>query len=63
MRQSYSVIYRDGGTINFKWHRVGGTYDNSQEADNKAAEIERMGYKTYVYKTQELDKIGMPETY
>jgi len=59
---SYTVIYRTGGTENFKWHKcvpVGSHAD----AEEQKQEIERMGYKAIVHKTAEIESIGLPETY
>ena len=61
--KTYTVIYRDGGKLNFKWHKVLELYTDYTQASYKAIEIERMGYKSLVFNTKALDRIGMPETY
>ena len=60
---TYSVVYRTGGTQNFKWCRTNETFLTRDEAINFAAGIEKMGYKTMIYITKQLNNIGLPETY
>lgn len=59
----YAVIYRTGGSANWKWHRVLDAYATRAQAEAKADEIERMGYPALVHSAARLDAIGMPETY
>jgi hypothetical protein len=58
----YTVIYRTGGTENFKWNRVLERLSQA-EAFEKKTELQAMGYKTIICKTKQLDVIGMPETF
>lgn len=60
--EQYTVIYRTGGSERFTWHRL--AKNTSLEIARKdAEEIERMGYKTLIHKTKQLDAIGLPETF
>lgn len=59
----FAVIYRTGGTENFKWTRVLENYRTREAAQTKAAEIERMGYKTLIHRAAQLDSNGLPESY
>lgn len=57
---TFTVIYRTGGTKRCTWRRT--TPVLTREAANKRRdEVERMGYKAITHKTDELDRIGMPE--
>ena len=57
---TYSVAYRTGGTAHCQWRRVYETFTTLEAANDCAARTERMGYKSNVYKTNELDAIGLP---
>ena len=59
---SYTVIYRIGGTERFEWRKCApvATHD---EAKQQREEIERMGYKALVHRSEYLATIGLPETY
>ena len=59
---AYIVIYRTGGTLNFKWHQTT-PVSSYAEAAQRSAEIERMGYPTRIHEAQRLASIGMPETF
>jgi len=63
MSKNYSVIYRTGGTVNFKWNRVLETYKTMEAARAIVAELEKMGYKALVHHTRSLNLIGLPETF
>ena len=60
---TYSIVYRSGGTENFKWNRVLDTFPTYEAARIKASEIEKMGYPTLIHDTQQLNIIGLPETF
>jgi hypothetical protein len=60
---NYSVIYRTGGTVNFKWKRVLNIFIDKESAQMKKDELEKMGYKTLIFKTDQLNSIGLPESY
>ena len=60
---TFTVIYRTGGTVNFQWHRTL-TSERSREAlKTFAAGIERMGYKARVVTLQELAVAGLPHNF
>jgi hypothetical protein len=40
------IVYRTGGTIDFKWQRVFDTFPSEDAAKARREEIERMGYPT-----------------
>jgi hypothetical protein len=61
--QTFTVIYRTGGTENFKWNRVGERYTNRTSAKESADGLERMGYPALIHDTKLLDAIGLPSTY
>jgi len=61
MANTWTVVYRTGGTARCAWHRVLDSYPNETSARSKASEIERMGYRALVFITRQLDAIGMPE--
>ena len=57
----YCLVYRTGGTDNFKWNHSLGM--SKPEAIAKKPELEKMGYPTMIYKWEDLTNIGMPETF
>ena len=59
--KTYTVIYRTGGTENFKWHKVLTHFTDYESARKRALEIERQGYKTIIHDTDKLNTIGMPD--
>lgn len=59
--EPFTVIYRRGGPAACSWHRVSLTFPTREEANDLAAEIERMGYKALVHETRQLDLVGMPQ--
>lgn len=60
--KSYTVIYRTGGTENFQWKKCLPVATREKAFQDKA-EIERMGYKSIVHDTDQINAIGLPETY
>ena len=58
-RTTYTVAYRMGGTANCTWHRTL-AFSTRDEARRVADDVERGGRKALVFKTHELDAIGMP---
>lgn len=58
-----TVIYRTGGTENFKWHKVFTLFPKPDAAIETAEQIRKMGYPTMIFETKKLESIGMPETY
>ena len=63
MPREYQVIYRTGGTDNFKWHIVGEIYRSSLLAYDKRNELVKMGYRAIVHDADRLSVIGLPETF
>jgi hypothetical protein len=57
----YCVVYRTGGTCNFKWHRIEGM--TQEEARKAQEEIQRGGRVCHVETSQRSMAIGLPETY
>jgi hypothetical protein len=57
----YTAIYRNGGTENFSWHRVGPTTREIANADAEA--IRRGGRRAYVMEYAMSLAIGLPETF
>ena len=62
MSGRYSVIFRTGGTDNFKWNLVGDVFTR-ETATVKVAELERIGYRAMAHDAKLLASIGMPESY
>jgi hypothetical protein len=60
--KQYAVIYRTGGTENFRWHRVLDILTR-EEAATKADELNRMGYPSLVHNADRLNAIGLPDTF
>ncbi len=58
--ESFSVAYRTGGPALCQWRRVYETFPTREAARACAERTERMGYKSNIYKTAELDRIGLP---
>lgn len=61
-KSNYVVIYRTGGTDNFKWQPAipVATYD---EARAQRDDIERGGRPAYIYTVRQFEVIGVPETF
>lgn len=62
MIETFTVIYRTGGTINARWHRCA-TVATIEEAARMRDEIKRGGRKALIHKTHLLDAIGLPQGY
>lgn len=56
----YAILYRTGGTANFRWCRVFGIF-TADEAEAKRAELERMGYPTCLAATTSILAHRVPE--
>ena len=54
------VIYRIGGTMMCRWHRVLDTFANEAEAGKKVAELEKAGYLAICAPWQSYINNGMP---
>ena len=61
--QTFTVIYRTGGTETFKWNRILTSFEDKQDAIAKKIELEKMGYPSLIHDTHLLDAVGMPETF
>lgn len=61
MKETHCIIYRIGGTDNFRWHRSSSM--TKEEAFAKRIEIEKMGYKAITENYQRSISIGLPEGY
>ena len=60
--KQFAVIYRTGGTDNFRWNRVLDTFTR-EEAANTASNLARMGYPALVHNADRLNAIGLPDTF
>lgn len=63
MTRSFSIGYRTGGTLNFRWHRMLVSFSSKAAAELEAENIRRMGYPAHVYDSRLLDAIGLPDTF
>lgn len=59
--ETFSIVYRTGSPERCAWHRVLDTFPSKDATREKRDEIERMGYKTLIFRTYELNALGMPE--
>ena len=57
----YVVMFRTGGTDNFKWHAS--LEMRSQEATTLSAAVRRMGYFAYCEYVPKFKRLGLPTTY
>lgn len=57
----YVVIYRTGGTENFKWNCSLGM--EFRDAQIKSEEMTRAGFKNYIYEYSDYLTLGVPSTY
>lgn len=60
---TFSVYYRKGGTVNFKWHMVLERYSTPEEAQVAVSEIGRTGYKALYAPTSQLLSLDLPYNY
>ena len=61
MNDNFCLVYRTGGTDNFKWHRSSAM--SKKVAVEAKKNNERMGYKTLIVGYKHSVSIGLPETY
>ena len=61
--KTFSVIYRKGGTLNFTWNKCTRRYSTKTEAQKMASQLEQLGYPSMIFDTNDLNTIGLPETY
>lgn len=59
--QSYCVVFRVGGTDNFKWHTSLGMSES--DADQCLESVTRMGYTAYLKSTLDVLAFGLPKTF
>ena len=60
--RSWVVVFRTGGTENFKWSRTLGL-SSRESAEKVAEECRRAGYPAHVEDYRMSMSIGLPETY
>lgn len=60
-KATYCVVYRMGGTANFKWVRT--LAMSKDEAERVKLETMRMGYRAMVANYAQSMAVGLPETY
>lgn len=46
MSKGYTIFYRQGGKLWFRWNPVFKIFDTKEKAQQDREEIERMGFKT-----------------
>jgi hypothetical protein len=61
LNSQFALVYRTGGKLSCKWNRVLENFETRQAAEEAATKIEKMGYKTLIFKRGMLDSIGLPE--
>lgn len=62
-KQTWTVYFRTGGTMRFKWQRTATLHESQAAAMTEADEIRRMGYAAHYERTDRVDSIGLPTTY
>ena len=60
--KTFAVIYRTGGTENFKWHRVADRFTR-ETAIAKRDELQKAGYPAHIAGWDASMSIGLPETF
>lgn len=60
-RDTYSVVYYNGGTELGKWHQTSPTFVTRQQAEYQVSELARSGYFATIWRTEDLANIGLPE--
>jgi hypothetical protein len=61
MKKQFCVVYRTGGTANFKWQRT--VPQDREQATLTCSDVNRAGYPAHVVDFQQSLKIGLPETF
>jgi hypothetical protein len=59
--KTFTVIFKTGGNLNYKWNRIFTRFANRELAQGKAKELNKMGYETLIHDTDMLNTVGMPE--
>lgn len=59
----YVVMYRTGGTENFKWHKMLELFTNRWDAIRWSNNIGRMGYATIVRPAPSIEAAVLPVSY
>ena len=62
MSKTFTVVYRVGGTENFKWCKAL-PVATREAAELQKAEVIRGGRPAMVFDTERLEAVGLPETY
>lgn len=57
----FFVVFRTGGTVNFKWHRS--LAMPRAEAEAALAATQRAGHKAHIVERDSSLAIGLPETF
>lgn len=58
-----AVIYRTGGTENFKWNLVSELYADLVEATESAVKLRKMGFPDFSLPVESLADVVLPTTY
>ena len=58
----WCLVYRTGGTVDFRWNRSV-AFTDREEVDAAKAANERAGYKTLLVDYDKSLAIGLPDTY
>ncbi|MEX0598693.1 MAG: hypothetical protein WD512_19575 [Candidatus Paceibacterota bacterium] len=51
-----TVIYRTGGTTNFKWKKIASNYERVDQTSKIVEAINRFGYKNLIVHVENVDK-------
>lgn len=62
MSTSYTVIYRTGGELNFKWNKAL-PVSSWEEAVDLADSVRKGGRPALIHETEALNRFGLPETF
>lgn len=60
--KTWCVVYRIGGTDNYKWQRSLAFTDRT-EVEAHLDEVQRMGYTAHIADYSQSISLGLPETY
>jgi hypothetical protein len=58
--ETWTVIYRQGGTKRYRWVRTLDV-ETEENAQSHVVGLEKMGYRALKVKTAQLETLGMPE--
>lgn len=60
--KTWCIVYRTGGTDNFKWNRSL-AYTSRMDAQIRLEAVKRSGHPAYIVDYQQSCRIGLPETF